>query len=50
MISAEVAVVSGRVRGVLPDMRPIVPLRVQPVGDSCRLTVTHDQLREGANQ
>ena len=22
---------------------------IQPVGDSCRLTVTHDQLREGAN-
>ncbi len=22
---------------------------VEPVGDSCRLTVTHDQLREGAN-
>ena len=21
----------------------------QPVGDSCRLTVTHDELREGAN-
>ena len=23
---------------------------IQPVGDSCRLTVTHDQLREGANE
>jgi uncharacterized protein YndB with AHSA1/START domain len=22
---------------------------IQPIGDSCRLTVTHDQLREGAN-
>jgi uncharacterized protein YndB with AHSA1/START domain len=22
---------------------------IEPVGDSCRLTVTHDQLREGAN-
>jgi activator of Hsp90 ATPase-like protein len=22
---------------------------IQPVGDSCRLTVTHDQLRDGAN-
>ena len=24
-------------------------LAIEPVGDSCRLTVTHDQLREGAN-
>ncbi len=23
---------------------------IEPVGDSCRLTVTHDQLREGANE
>jgi uncharacterized protein YndB with AHSA1/START domain len=23
---------------------------IQPVGDSCRLTLTHDQLREGANE
>ena len=22
---------------------------IEPVGDSCRLTVTHDQMREGAN-
>jgi hypothetical protein len=22
---------------------------IEPVGDSCRLTVTHDQLREDAN-
>ena len=22
---------------------------IEPVGDSCRLTVTHDRLREGAN-
>jgi hypothetical protein len=22
---------------------------IEPVGDSCQLTVTHDQLREGAN-
>ena len=22
---------------------------IEPVGDSCRLTITHDQLREGAN-
>ncbi len=26
-----------------------VTWEVEPVGDSCRLTVTHDQLREGAN-
>jgi uncharacterized protein YndB with AHSA1/START domain len=26
-----------------------VTWEIQPVGDSCRLTVTHDQLREGAN-
>ncbi len=23
---------------------------IEPVADSCRLTVTHDQLREGANE
>lgn len=23
---------------------------IEPVGDSCRLTVTHDQMREGANE
>jgi hypothetical protein len=22
---------------------------IEPIGDSCRLTVTHDQLRAGAN-
>jgi uncharacterized protein YndB with AHSA1/START domain len=26
-----------------------VTWEIQPVGDSCRLTVTHDQLRDGAN-
>jgi uncharacterized protein YndB with AHSA1/START domain len=26
-----------------------VTLDIEPIGDSCRLTVTHDQLREGAN-
>jgi uncharacterized protein YndB with AHSA1/START domain len=26
-----------------------VTYEIEPVGDSCRLTVTHDQLREGAN-
>jgi uncharacterized protein YndB with AHSA1/START domain len=23
---------------------------IQPIGDSCRLTLTHDQLRDGANE
>jgi activator of Hsp90 ATPase-like protein len=23
---------------------------IEPVGDSCRLTLTHDQMREGANE
>ena len=27
-----------------------VTWEIEPVGDSCRLTVTHDQLREGANR
>jgi uncharacterized protein YndB with AHSA1/START domain len=26
-----------------------VTWEIEPVGDSCKLTVTHDQLREGAN-
>ena len=26
-----------------------VTWEIEPVGDSCRLTVTHDELREGAN-
>ncbi len=26
-----------------------VTWEIEPVGDSCRLTVTHDQLREGAS-
>jgi len=26
-----------------------VTWEIKPVGDSCQLTVTHDQLREGAN-
>jgi hypothetical protein len=26
-----------------------VTWEIEPVGDSCRLTVTHDQLRAGAN-
>jgi uncharacterized protein YndB with AHSA1/START domain len=27
-----------------------VTWEIEPIGDSCRLTVTHDQLREGANK
>ena len=27
-----------------------VTWEIEPVGDSCRLTVVHDQLREGANE
>jgi uncharacterized protein YndB with AHSA1/START domain len=27
-----------------------VTYEIEPVGSSCRLTVTHDQLREGANE
>jgi uncharacterized protein YndB with AHSA1/START domain len=27
-----------------------VTMEIEPVGDSCRLTVTHDELREGANE
>jgi uncharacterized protein YndB with AHSA1/START domain len=26
-----------------------VTYQIEPIGDSCRLTVTHDQLRDGAN-
>jgi hypothetical protein len=26
-----------------------VTWEIEPIGDSCRLIVTHDQLREGAN-
>lgn len=26
-----------------------VTWEIEPIADSCRLTVTHDQLREGAN-
>jgi hypothetical protein len=30
------------------DQSPVT-WEIEPVGDSCRLIVTHDQLREGAN-
>jgi len=40
--------------GLAPDVNSEATSRVtweiEPVGDSCRLTVTHDQLREGANE
>ena len=26
-----------------------VTWEIEPIGDSCRVTVTHDQMREGAN-
>ena len=30
--------------------RSRVTWEIEPVGDSCRLIVTHDELREGANE
>ena len=36
-------------RGVKSEGTSRVTWEIEPVGDSCRLTVTHDQLREGAN-
>lgn len=35
---------------VKAEGRSRVTWDIEPVGDSCRLTVTHDQLREGANE
>jgi uncharacterized protein YndB with AHSA1/START domain/DNA-binding transcriptional ArsR family regulator len=35
--------------GVRAEPTSRVTWEIEPVGDSCRLTVTHDQLREGAN-
>jgi len=34
---------------VMREATSRVTWEIEPVGDSCRLTVTHDQLREGAN-
>jgi uncharacterized protein YndB with AHSA1/START domain len=34
---------------VLAEGSSRVSWEIEPVGDSCRLTVVHDQLREGAN-
>ena len=35
---------------VKSEGRSRVTWEIEPVGDSCRLTVTHDELREGANE
>jgi hypothetical protein len=35
--------------GVRAEGTSRVTWEIEPVGDSCRLTVTHDGLREGAN-
>ncbi len=35
--------------GVVAEGTSRVTWEIEPVGDSCQLTVTHDQLREGAN-
>ncbi|MEO8188849.1 MAG: SRPBCC domain-containing protein [Acidobacteriota bacterium] len=35
--------------GVKSEGTSRVTWEIEPIGDSCRLTVTHDQLREGAN-
>jgi uncharacterized protein YndB with AHSA1/START domain len=35
--------------GVKSEPTSRVTWEIEPVGDSCRLTITHDQLREGAN-
>ena len=43
---------SGALRGddVRSEGASRVTWDIEPVGASCRLTVTHDQLREGANE
>ena len=35
---------------VKSECRTRITGEIDPVGDSCRLTVTHDELREGANE
>ncbi len=40
----------GPARDVNSEDTSRVTWEIEPVGDSCRLTVTHDQLREGANE
>jgi uncharacterized protein YndB with AHSA1/START domain len=46
LVQTMVALWSDQVRDEGPTR---VTWEIEPVGDSCRLTVTHDQLREGAN-
>ena len=47
LVQTWVALWSDEVRS---EGRTRVTWEIEPVGDSCRLTVTHDQLREGANE
>src|SRR6476660_7789452 len=35
--------------GVKREGSSRITWEIEPIGDSCRLTVTHDELREGAN-
>jgi uncharacterized protein YndB with AHSA1/START domain len=46
LVQTMVALWSDEVRSEGPSR---VTWDIEPVGDSCRLTVTHDELREGAN-
>jgi uncharacterized protein YndB with AHSA1/START domain len=46
LVQSMVALWSDEVRDEGPTR---VTWEIEPVGDSCRLTVTHDELREGAN-
>ncbi len=46
LVQSMVALWSDEVQG---EGTSRVTWEIEPVGDSCRLTVTHDQLREGAN-
>lgn len=46
LVQTMVALWSDEVRG---EGTSRITWEIEPVGDSCRLTVTHDQLREGAN-
>jgi uncharacterized protein YndB with AHSA1/START domain len=47
LVQRMVALWSDEVRDEGPTR---VTWEIEPLGDSCRLTVTHDQLREGANE
>ncbi|MFJ8888304.1 ArsR/SmtB family transcription factor [Streptomyces sp. NPDC102402] len=46
LVQSMVALWSDEVRSEGPTR---VTWEIEPIGDSCRLTVTHDELREGAN-